>query len=329
MDDLLKKQALDKITQAHTILVAVSKKSLFDGLASGLALYLSLKKLGKNVTIIAKAPTVGDARLLFGVGDIGKNKDDKNLVINIGNAIKNVDKVSYYLEQNTLKIIVHAFPNSSGIKQEDIAYDRISSKPEVIFAIGYEEFDELKNDITHEQEIDPNTYIVNINRIKTVKKFAQIEIADPQSPSVSELIAGFFQIMAFPLDEDISFNLYSGIANATQMFSPKLVKPTTFETAAWLFKFGAGKASLAQSATSTTASFSEPRTQTMHTNQEMPSRLQNQIDYHPQEQPSAQSSNLELDQIPLEQVELEKQSEKDWLKPPKIYRGSKSFDIES
>lgn len=325
MDSLQKQQAQERITQAQNILVAVNKKSSLDALAAGLALYLSLKKLGKNVTIMAKAPTAGDARLLFGVGDIGENKNGQNLVINIENAIKNVDKVSYYLDQSTLKIIIHAFPNSTGIRQEDITYDRTTSKPDVVMAIDYENFDEMKNDITHEQEIDPNVLLIGISAGKPVKKFTQIEVVDEESPSICELVAGFFQTMAFPIDEDISFNLYSGIANATQMFSPKLVKSTTFQTAAWLFKFGVGKASLAQTSmpiSSTTGSFSQPV-------QQLSSEVKNKIDYIGDQLSSSQDKALDIAETPLEQVEIEKHTDKDWLKPPKIYRGSKSFDMES
>ncbi|KKR77979.1 MAG: DHH family/DHHA1 domain protein [Candidatus Curtissbacteria bacterium GW2011_GWA1_40_9] len=321
MDTSLKDQAKSKVTQAQNILIAVSKKSNLDGLASGLALYLALKKFNKNVTIIARAPTVSDARLLYGVGDIGKKIGSKNLVIGINNAVKNVDKVTYNLTGEMLKIIVHALPGAEGVKQEDITYSEIYGKADLLISIGYNSELDLNTEIEHELEIDSNLFIINISREKPNTKFAQIEIIDHYSPSISETVTGFSQLLALPIDEDIAFNLYTGIASATQMFSPKLARPETLSTAAWLLKYGAGKASLAQGQ------------KIMHPEERLSSSVQtimntSQQDIVPRQKDSAQADS-EIDTTPIEQVEREKQSQEDWLKPPKIYRGSKSFDIES
>jgi len=54
MEDFQKKQILEKLSNSQTILIAVSKKSGFDGLASGLALYLSIKKTGKKANYKGK-----------------------------------------------------------------------------------------------------------------------------------------------------------------------------------------------------------------------------------------------------------------------------------
>lgn len=318
MDNSLKDQAESKIIGAENVLIAVSNTSDLDGLASGLSLYLSLRKLNKNVKIVAKAPTVSDARLLYGVGEIGKKTNSKNLVISVKEAVKNVDKVTYFLEGDVLKIIVHALPESVGITEGDVTFEPSSSPADLLISVGYNSAEELNTDIMHEQEINPNMYIINVNREKPNKKFAQIEVVDPLSPSLSETIAGFSQVLALPIDEDVAFNLYTGIASATQMFSPKIARPETLSTAAWLLKFGAGKSGLAQDA----------RTPRIQPNESL---VQNNTAGAPEpvDQMQMTQKTDEQDTTPIEQVEREGTADSDWLKPPKMYRGSKSFDIES
>lgn len=316
MDNNLKQQIQDRLASAQSILIVVSQKTGFDGIAAGLSLYLSIKKLGKNVSIVAKNPTVGDAQLLYGVDKIGKNEDKKDLVISVADAVKNVDKVTYFLEGDVLKIIVHAFPDSNGISTEEITFDKASTKGDILLSLGFSSIEELRSELTHEQDIDSNIWIVNLNNSTPVKKFAQLDLSDPNVSGISEITTSFFQLMAFPVDEDIAFNLYSGLAAASQMFSPKIVTPNTLQVAAWLLKFGAGKAGLAQS----TAALYESTTKASR----------NVLLEQPGIQPLDQNQTTgKIQETSEEQIEREKQAQKEWLKPPKIYRGSKSFDIES
>lgn len=329
MDEYLKKQTLERITNAQSILVAVSKRSGFDGLASGLAVYLSSKKLGKNVSICAMDPTVGDAQSLYGVDKIGKSEGKKDLVLVIDNAVKNVDKVTYFLENGVLKIVVHSFPDSTGVLKDDVSFEKAASKPDLIFAIGFNSLEELRNEIVHEQNISSQLWILSINKDSSSQKFAQINIHEHNAASVSEITSKLLQELALPVDEDISFNLYSGIKNATYMFSPKFAKPSSFEAAQYLIKLGAGKASLAETnefRQSSTARQSKRADFGLGTSRKVIVQEDNQL---LQSQPTDRSLFRDKHQAPIEDVEAKERSQKSWLKPPKIYRGSKSFDTES
>lgn len=303
MDDYLKQQTLDKITKANKILIVVSQSTALDGLASGLALYLSLSKLGKFSAMIAKSPTVEEANKLYGVDKIGKNDDKKNLVINIENAVTNVDKVTYSLQDSRLRVVVHCLPNSFGISESDISFSKEGSNPDLIVAIGYKSNDELRKDITQEQTINSQTFIININNTQTNQKYAQINILEDGAASISEVATRLLQELGLPIDEDVAFNLYTGISYATQSFSPAYATQTSFEAAQWLIKFGAGKASF--------ATIKEP--QIVHSSQF-----------------TSENVNTIKETGPIqEKVAIDEKSQEDWLKPPKIYHGSKSFDTDS
>lgn len=332
MDDYLKEETQKNLARAQSVLVVVAKDADFDALASGLALYLCLKKFGKNVSITGPAPKVSDAQSLYAVDQISKENSVNNLVITIDGAIDKVDKVSHFLDGKILKLVIHSLPGSVPVTKEDIQFEYSTISADLIFAVGYNSQDQLEKEVTHEHNINPNVWIVSINKGNLSQKFAQVSLYDPNVYSTCELTAGAIKALNLPLDEDIAFNLYAGLSHATQMFSPSIATPTTFEIAQYLIKSGAGNASLARSAgqlrsassvfQSVTAS-GENAKQPLGISQTPPANF-----------PQVKQGNYpkffdrSKDQKPIEDVEREEGKEA-WLKPPKIYRGSKSFDSES
>lgn len=325
MDQNLKDQFLDNLTKAENILIVVAKSLGFDGLAAGLSLYLSLIKLDKNVAISAQAPTVGDAQSLYAVDKIGSGKGTQNPVIIVENAVETVDKVTHFLDKSQLKLVIHPLPGSSGITKDQISIEYTQAPANLIFAIGVDNLPDLRSEITHEQEITPEALIINISNMEPSQKFAQMDIVNTQASGVSEVTSQMIHDFALPVDEDIAFNLYSGIRQSTNNFSPNLTIPQSFEIASWLLKFGAGKASLAK--------MQKPQPN-------MPPRPT--FTFSPQQIQQAQQEDVDqfededyFERVPAqEEVELEPQGAEapksgDWLKPPKVYKGSKSIGGES
>lgn len=302
MDQDLKEKTQDLLAKAETIVVFVSEPSGFDGLAAGLALYLSLAKLGKNVSIVAPNPSVGDAQRLYAVDKVGQVQGKSNLVVVIDNAIENVDKVTYFLEDGKLKIVIHVLPQGKGVTKDQVSFDQSPVKPNLVFAIGFSSAEELKRKITHEQNLDSETWVISLNRVQLSQDLAQVNIFDPDA-SLSELTGQLMADLVLPIDEDVAYNLYSGLKSATSNFSLSKSNPRSFQIASMLVKFGAGRASLAKSGTDSVI-------------------------------PQAKGLNYQFapdfDQKPIDRVEKEgEDKEEDWLKPPKIYKGAKSFDREN
>lgn len=334
MDDYLKKQTLENISKSQSILIAVSKNAHFDGLASALALYLSFKKINKSANVIASQPTVGDAQYLYAVDKVGSDSNSKDVQITIDNAVKNVDKVTYFLDGDKLKIIVHTLAESTGISQKEITIGQKSQNPDLVIAIGYESAEQLNQDITREYKIGSNVFIINISNREMSQKYAQVNLVDTNTGSISEITASLLQVLSLPINEDIAFNLYSGIKVATNMFSPSIAKPSSFSAAQFLVKFGAGKASLADSLISQTdkspqAGISPQPYQPIA--RDINPSIQFRNPPEDQKNGDVPSHPLYTDeqQTPIEQVELEPKAKESWLKPPKVYKGSKSFDRES
>ncbi|EKD57875.1 MAG: hypothetical protein ACD_57C00115G0002 [uncultured bacterium] len=307
MDQNSNEKALEKITKAGSVSIVVSDSSQLDGLASGLALYLSLVKLGKNVSIFSRIPSVADAQKIYGVDKIGKTQGKSGLTVLIDDAVENVDKVTYFLEGNQLKILIHPIPGSRGISKDQIRLKETITQADLIFSIGFDSQEDLRSQITHEQNISSEAFIINICKGTLNQKFAQVNINDPQAATISELTAKMIQDLALPVNEDIAYNLYTGISEGTQNFSPGRINSQALEIAAWLLKFGVSRSSFAR----------------MSNTQE------------PTYQPSTVTEPDILDRTPkIQEIESKQEYKnaavsRNWLKPPRIYKGSKSFDREN
>jgi len=336
MDQNLKDKTLEKLSHAESILILAPENSNLDETASALALFLSCKKFGKNVSIKAKAPSVYEANKLYGVdniGNLGTNNSGK-LILSINNAVNSVDKVTHYLDQDKLKIVVHPLQGSQGVAKEDISFEKTSTKPDVMFIIGFSDVNQLKKEFAHEQLIDSKTWVISINKNKLNQKFAHVSISNPDAGSVSEVTGQVIQTLSLPINEDIAYNLYAGISNSTQNFNPSKTTQLSLQISSWLIKFGAGKASFAQKSTTSTPS-TDISEEVIPLKPESPDI--SQITQSLRNIAASQKTNRNIsDNVqkkvsnrPLEDVELEKKSEKEWLKPPKVYKGAKSFDRES
>ncbi len=322
MDQNSKDQTLEGLTKSENILIVAARDLAFDGLASGLALYLSLAKLDKQVIILAPEPQVADAQKIYGVDHVGKTSGIKTPLIIVRNAPQTVDKVTYFLDGDTLKVVIHPLAQGSGVAKDQISLEYTNNQIELVFALGFASFEKLRSEITREYTIDSNTRIISIDKQEPSQKYAQSNFIDPNVTSVGEITAKLIQDLALPIDEDIAYNLYAAIREATGNFSPAKASTKTLEIASWLLKFGAGRASLAQGE-SGRARIAQKFDQNRH--EETSSALP------PSQVPSA--SPL-FDRIPtIEELEGKQEHTEvgsgDWLKPPKIYQGSKSFDREN
>ena len=335
MDHNDQETILSKLTKSEQPLVVVSPKGTFDDLAAGLALYLSIKNLGKKSSIYANTPTIGEARRLYGVGEIGNIVNQKNLVITVQNAVKSVDKVSYFLDRdNRLNITVHALPGGPGVLKEDVSFDNLPVLADIVFAIGFESKMELEQIITPEQLNNPNVLTIGINKTPVSQKIAQINIIDSGSMSMCETVTEIIQKLALPVNEDIAYNLFAGISFASDNFSPAKSTQRGFHLAGWLVKFGAGRSSMAtfsgnDSRFSKSQTFAPQMTssQSMAAKNVMITKVDNNL---AQDQAKSQENFPPQDHKASSNFPKKtSESNKDWLRPPKIYKGSKSFDRES
>ena len=230
------KNLAQKITEAKTILVALPLEATKDVVASGLALYLSLVKAGKQASIISSSqPVVRDSHLV-GLDKITSSVGGNNLVITVNLPENAVDKVTSNVEGGHLNLVLAPQANAAPITKNDIIFGTSGASADLIIVIGAENLAKLGPIAEKEHELFVKDKLVNLSNIAGT--FGAINLTDAGS-SNSELITAVLQELKLPLDQDIASNLMQGIEEATNGLSSPKMTADTFEALAVLYRTGA------------------------------------------------------------------------------------------
>ncbi|HEY5600921.1 MAG TPA: hypothetical protein VIK81_02420 [Patescibacteria group bacterium] len=224
------------VDQSKNILVALPSNPNTDLTASALALYLSL---GKNKSITVASPTlpVVEHSTLVGVDQIIQELGPRKFIITLSDVLGSVDKVTHYLEDDKLNVVVHPLPNSKGFSADQVQFSQTEPDFDLILTIGVSNLNQLEKLYTQEQSLYSNKTIISILAGNQDQDFATVSLANPNAGSNSEITALFLKELGLPFDEDIAANLYQGLEFATSHFNIERTTTETFEAAALCVKF--------------------------------------------------------------------------------------------
>src|SRR4030042_992447 len=99
-----------QLSSGRNFLIAFPQRANFDQVAASLALYLSLRKAGKNVHIVSPEPMRVEFSHLVGVDKVSNKITGGDLVVTLDFPIANIDKVSYNDEGGKLNLVVKGKP---------------------------------------------------------------------------------------------------------------------------------------------------------------------------------------------------------------------------
>jgi len=227
------KSYLDK---AKTVLIVLPSSPSKDAVAATLALYLSLKAYGKEVTPVAStSPLVRDSRLV-GLDKITSSIGGKNLVLTINAPEDAVDKVTSNTEGGHLNLIVIPKNGANSLTKDDISFSYSGSAADLIVTVGASSLADLGAIADKEHELFSSVDIINLG--SSTGTFGVVNLTDTNS-SNSELVTAMLEELKLPLDLDIAGNLMQGIEDATVGLSSSTMTADTFEALALLYRAGA------------------------------------------------------------------------------------------
>lgn len=225
-----------KLGTAQTVLLSIPENPSQDVVASALALYLSLKQSGKNVSIVSSsAPVVRDSHLV-GLDKITEDIGGSNLVITLDVPENVIDKVTSNTEGGHLNLIIAPAKGAAPLTSENIKFSYSGAAADLVMVIGAADLKDIGLLAEKEVELFKAERIANISN--QVGSFGAINITDPSS-SNSELVTALLKELALPLDVDIANNLMQGIESATDGLSSPNMTADTFEALAVLYRTGA------------------------------------------------------------------------------------------
>lgn len=235
-----KEQIFKQIEKATRLLIAFPSDWNGDDVASSLALYLALKKLGKEVEIVS-TPSVKNKVWTFLPG--GKNIGDsianlRKFIVSLDISQAKIDQIKYAIEDKVLNFIIS--PKEGWFSSDDVSTSASGFRFDLIITIGASDLESLGKIYDSNIEFFYKTAVINIDNRAGNEEFGQINYLDVNSVSNAEIIFDLLDGKELePIDEDISTCLLAGIISKTKNFKNTNLTPDTLLKTSKLINLGA------------------------------------------------------------------------------------------
>lgn len=282
------------LAPAQNILVLIPATPTFDQVASGLALFLSLTKSGKQVSILSPDQPVVEFSRLVGADKISDKVPAGELVLTINTPIENIEKVTSNDEGGKLNLVIQPKPGLPPVTQEDILFTPSGAMADLLIVIEPKRLDSLGKIYKENEKLFQEKPVVNINHYTKAESLGTLNVLDSGASSSSEIVVALLEGLQLPADEDITQNLLLGLKQATQSFQSSNTTADTFEAAAFCLRHGGSR------------TLPQPRRE------------------EPKEPVQPIETKQASEEAPVAESEAQLQTtpQPDWFEP-KIYRGSK------
>jgi nanoRNase/pAp phosphatase (c-di-AMP/oligoRNAs hydrolase) len=224
----------DKLEKAHSILLVLGQNPSFDQVAAALSLALAVGEGGKEQTVVCPTPMIVEFNRLVGVDKVTDSISDRNLTITFQNYNpEDIDKVGWDIIDGQFTLVVRPKPGILPPKKEQIQLEYKGMNPDLTVIVGAGQ-----KDLGRIVEEAKDVVIVN-NTPTSLGIPNAIELINPASASVSEVVFQIIESTGLPINKDIATNLLLGIKAGTNNFNTAKVSADTFATASRLMRAGA------------------------------------------------------------------------------------------
>jgi len=230
------KEEIKKIIIDSENICLIAEESDLESVSSAVALFYTLKELGKNVNlIIEKFPE----KLNFLIPSIDFVSYPKNFIISIPKKIAEISQI--YYEKNDESLKVHLTIEKGTVKKDDISFYFSETKPDIIITLKIKDYQDLL-----ETKLNPFGFllgasVLNIdseNSSQDNKNFGKINLIDKMS--LTEIIIGIIAyIKNGNINKESASCLLAGLVAYTDNFKGDKITADIFEAAAFLIKNGA------------------------------------------------------------------------------------------
>lgn len=227
-------EATQAISDSKNIYLITSEEP--EAITSTLALFYTLKELGKNVNLVID--TLPE-NLKFLSPSLDFISFPKNFVISVPNNVANISQVYYEKNEDALKI--HLTLENGNIKKDNIAFYYSEAKPDLVITLGIKDYSKALSDKLDSFAFLLDSSILNIDTltgaVQTNQKFGKINLIE--ALSLSEIAFNLIKgINGESIKKEPAICLLSGLVFYTENFKTKLTADI-FETAGRLMKSGA------------------------------------------------------------------------------------------
>jgi nanoRNase/pAp phosphatase (c-di-AMP/oligoRNAs hydrolase) len=240
MNDL--SSAANLIEKSQNILILPALESQGDELGASFGLFLTLKKMGKNVNLLtSKIPD----KFQF-LNELVDNAS-KDFTISIDTQNKEISEMRYEKSEQNLKIYLTL--NKGHINPKDIIFTPTLPKaPDLLIALGASSLDKTSDMFSKNTQLFYKTPVINIDNNTENENFGDVNLITSNASiteSVVELLNSIDQGENI-MNSETATSLLTGIVWFYQNFRNSRTKPETFEMAARLIGQGADHQKIVQ-----------------------------------------------------------------------------------
>jgi phosphoesterase RecJ-like protein len=235
-----KQQVFEQIKKANNILITFAKNWSGDSIASALALLIFLKKIGKNVDVVAeKAEQSRLFSFLPSYSAIKNNLDNlRKFIISLDIRQTKVSQIKYKVEKETLDFIIS--PADGFFTKDDISTKTSGFKYDLIITVDTRDLESLGKIYDNDTEFFYKAPIINIDNHPSNESFGQVNLVELTAISVTEILFALFENYSRDIiDEEIATCLLAGMISKTRSFKTPNVTPASLSIASQLISMGA------------------------------------------------------------------------------------------
>lgn len=234
IDETLDK-VIDKINDADSILVTLSKDPSVDEMAAALGLTLMLDSYGKHTTAIYSGKTPNALEFLR-PGDTFESNTNSLQDFIIALDKEKADHLRYKIEGDFVKVYIT--PYKTTITEKDLEFSRGEVNVDLVIALNVIEIEDLDAALSMHGRIMHNAGLINVSN-EAPGRLGGVEWSNPLASSVSEMIVVLLETMKQEITKEIATALLTGIVAATERFSNNRTTPDTLALASKLMQLGA------------------------------------------------------------------------------------------
>lgn len=250
-------QIQELIDPVNQILILLSKGVNFDQVSASLALYLSLKKAGKQVSIVSPEPMRVEFSRLVGVDKVTDKLSGADLSLTFDYPLEGIEKVTSSETDGKLNLMIKIKPGNLPISKEQIIFSPAGASGDVIITLGVRKYEGLGKIYSDNKEFIEQKPIINIDNNSQNSGFGKLNLVDSDASSLTEIVASLIAGVNLPADADIGSNIIQGLEVSTNNFQSLKANANTFEAAAFALRIGGRRSGSESVSTSTSTPIKE------------------------------------------------------------------------
>ncbi|MDO8503682.1 MAG: hypothetical protein Q7S60_03250 [bacterium] len=228
------------VSESRSVLILIPANPDLDSVAAALALSLSLKSGGKEISVACPTPMIVEFNRLVGVNRVTDKLGSRNLAISLENyKADSIEKVSYDIEGEKFTLVLVPKAGSPAPQREQVKIDFAGVSADIVIVVKAENKESLGMFASNGEIWDPARKIVLLGNFPAQGFQGALEMINPQATCVSEVAFRVIESAGLPIDEDTATNLFLGLHAGTNHFQSQNVVSSTFEVASRLVSLGA------------------------------------------------------------------------------------------